>query len=93
MPDRQFTLEDLRRILVDRVGLGPTDVPDDPQVSFIDLGLDSLAVVEVQLAIQQDYGFTVPDEDAERIVTLADAIGYVNAQLAEIEEVPSAARR
>jgi len=85
MQSTQFTLEDLTRILVDRVGIPEQDIPQDADASFVDLGLDSLAVVEVQLAIQQEYGFVVEDEDAERITTLRDAVAYVNERLGELE--------
>ena len=80
-----FGFEDLKRILVDRVGLSEDAVVDDPNASFEDMGLDSLAFVEVQLAMQQEYGFTIPDEDAERITTVSQAIDYVNERLAEQE--------
>jgi acyl carrier protein len=79
----QFTFEDLKRILVDRVGLAEENVVDDPEASFEDMGLDSLAFVEIQLAIQQDYGFTIPDEDAERLTTVGQGIDYVNERLSE----------
>ena len=80
---QQFTFEDLRRILVDRVGLNDADVVDDPNASFENMGLDSLAFVEVQLAMQQDYGIEIPDEDAEHITTVGESIEYVNRKLAE----------
>ena len=47
------------------------------------MGLDSLAFVEVQLAMEQEYGFTIADEDAESIHTVGEAIAYVNRRLAE----------
>ena len=78
-----FTFEDLRRILVDRVGLPEADVVDDPNATFEDMGLDSLAFVEVQLAMQQEYGFTIPDEDAEKLTTVGEAMEYVNQKLQE----------
>ena len=78
-----FTFEDLKRILVERVGLSESDVVDDPEATFEDMGLDSLAFVEVQLAMQQEYGFTIPDEDAEKIHSVGQALDYVNAKLAE----------
>ena len=78
-----FEFEDLKRILVERVGLNEADVIDDPGASFEDMGLDSLAFVEVQLAMQQEYGFTIPDEDAEKIHSVGEALDYVNAKLAE----------
>ena len=81
----QFGFEDLKRILVDRVGLPEADVTDDPDVTFDDLGLDSLAFVEIQLAMQQDYDIEVEDEDAEQIHTIGEAIAFVNAKLAEKE--------
>jgi acyl carrier protein len=78
-----FTFEDLKRILVDRVGLDADKVVDDPNASFEDMGLDSLAFVEIQLAMQQEYGFNIPDEDAAGIDTVGAAIEYVNRRLAE----------
>jgi acyl carrier protein len=81
----QFTFEDLKRILVDRVGLNEGDVVDDPDASFEDMGLDSLAFVEVQLAMQQEYGFSIPDEDAEKITRVGEAIEYVNEKMQEQE--------
>jgi acyl carrier protein len=85
MATQAFTFDDIKRILVDRVGLNEDDVVDDPNATFDSMGLDSLAFVEVQLAMQQDYGFTIADEDAERITTVGEAIDYVNRRLAEQE--------
>jgi acyl carrier protein len=78
-----FTFEDVKRILVDRVGLPEENVVNDPDATFEDMGLDSLAFVEIQLAIQQEYGFTIPDEDAEKLTTVGQGIEYVNQRLAE----------
>ena len=84
-PDKTFTFDDLKRILVDRVGLPEDDVTDDPEAKFEDMGLDSLAFVEIQLAMQQEYGFEIPDEDAQEITTVGQSIEYVNRKLAEGE--------
>jgi acyl carrier protein len=83
--DQKFTFEDLKRILVGRVGLSEDAVKDDPDATFEDMGLDSLAFVEIQLAMQQEYGFTIPDEDAQDIQTVGEAIDYVNRRIAEGE--------
>ena len=83
--DQQFTFADLKRILVDRVGLAEDKVSDDPEATFEGMDLDSLAFVEIQLAMQQDYGFAIPDEDAEQITTIGQAIDYVNRRLQEQE--------
>ena len=79
----QFGFEELKALLVDRIGLPEEDVRDDPSTTFDDIGLDSLAFVEIQLAMEQEYGITVGDEDAEKIHTFGDAIDFVNRQLAE----------
>jgi acyl carrier protein len=79
----QFSMADMKDILVNRVGLPEDAVGDDPSRSFDDLGLDSLAFVEIQLAVQQQYGFSIPDEDAAKIHTMQDAIDYTNGRLEE----------
>lgn len=80
-----FTFDDVKRILVERVGVAEENVVDDPNATFEDMGLDSLAFVEIQLAIQQEYGFTIPDEDADKLQTVGQGIDYVNERLAEQE--------
>ena len=82
---KTFTFDDLKRILVGRVGMKEADVVDDRGASLEDMGLDSLAFVEVQLALEQEYGFTIPDEDAHRISRVGEAIEYTNKRLAEQE--------
>jgi acyl carrier protein len=85
MEAQTFTQAEAKRILVDRVGLNEADIPDDPDATFESMGLDSLAFVEIQLAMQQEYGFTIPDEDAEQILTMGQAVEYVNGRLQEGE--------
>jgi acyl carrier protein len=85
MEAKTFTMDDAKRILVERVGLNEADVPDDPDATFESMGLDSLAFVEIQLAMQQEYGFTIPDEDAEQITTMGQAVDYVSGRLQEGE--------
>jgi acyl carrier protein len=85
MAEQTFTLEDAKRILTERVGLPEDAVPDDPDATFESMGLDSLAFVEIQLAIQQEYGFSIPDEDTEDITTIGQSVEYVNRRLAEGE--------
>lgn len=87
MTETRFTHDDLRTILVDRIGLAPADIPDDPDTAFTELGLDSLAIVEVQLAVQQRFGFDMPDADAHLMVTMCEAVDYVNRRLAAPEAV------
>ena len=83
MATQTFGFEDLKRILTERIGVAEEDVKEDPSTTFEDMGLDSLAFVDIQLAMQQEYGFTIPEEDAEGIQTVGEAIEYVNRRLAE----------
>jgi acyl carrier protein len=83
MEAKTFTIDDARRTLVERVGMNESDVPDDPDATFESMDLDSLAFVEIQLAMQQEYGFTIPDEDAEQITSIGQAIEYTNRRLSE----------
>src|SRR4029077_2617337 len=78
MPVQEFTFDDVRNILVNRIGLPADSVRDDPDVTFEELGVDSLALVEIQLAMQQEWDFTISDEDAADITTIGQAIDYVN---------------
>ena len=86
MANQLFTFKDLKDILVNRVGLAANDVVDDPNATFDSMGLDSLAFVEVQLAIQQQYGFSIPDEDAHRITRVGEAVDYTNRRIQEMSQ-------
>jgi acyl carrier protein len=79
----RFGFDDLKQILVDRLGVAEDEITNDPSATFEDIGLDSLAFVQLQLAFEEDWGFQVSSEDAERIYTVGDAIDYVNERLAE----------
>jgi acyl carrier protein len=83
MAVREFTFENAKDILVNRIGVPEDSISGDPSQSFEDLGLDSLAFVEIQLAMQQEYGFEIPDEDAQEILTVGQAIDYANRRMAE----------
>ena len=62
------------------------DVPEDevvPAAAFVDdLGADSLDQVELIMAMEEEFDVSIPDEDAENITTVKDAIEYVNKALA-----------
>ena len=54
-----------------------------PEASFInDLGADSLAIVELVLALEEEFELDIPDEDTERIRTVQDAVDYINSRVA-----------
>jgi acyl carrier protein len=87
MTEALFIYDDLKHILVERIGLSEAEVPEDLDTTFAELGLDSLAVVELQLSLQQDYGVSIPDEDADAIGTLREAINYANHRLLSTQVV------
>jgi acyl carrier protein len=66
----------IREMIVEQLGVSTEEVV--PEASFIDdLGADSLDIVELVMAIEEEFSLEIPDEDAERIQTIQDAINYV----------------
>jgi acyl carrier protein len=80
---RQFSVDDLKHILVQRLGVVEDQIGGDRSATFDQMGLDSLAFIEFQTALEEDWGVRVRDEDVDRIYTIGDAIDYVNERLAE----------
>ncbi len=69
-------------LIVDRLGVDPNEVT--PEASFIDdLGADSLDTVELIMAFEEEFGIEIPDEDAEKLTTVAKAKEYLDKKLAE----------
>ena len=67
----------VRNIVVEHVGVDAGKVVDG--ASFIDdLGADSLDTVELVMAFEEEFGIDIPDEDAEQMRTVGDAIKYLN---------------
>lgn len=68
--------EKVRSIIAEQLGVKPEEVT--PQASFIDdLGADSLDTVELVMALEEEFGVEIPDEEAEKLVTVGDAIKYI----------------
>lgn len=80
-----FGFDDLKRVLVDGVGLSAAEVGDDPSATFEDIGLDSLAFIQLKVAFEEEWGIEIRDEDAESIYTLRDAVEYVRERLTDRE--------
>lgn len=78
MLDRQFTYEDICTILVDQMAVDPEDLKGDPGVTFEDLGLDSLAGAELQVALQMTFGVEIPDNCAHELTSVQDTLDYLN---------------
>ena len=71
------SIEDrVRDLVVDQLGVSEDQV--DPQASFIDdLGADSLDTVELVMAFEEEFGIDIPDDDAEKMSSVGDAIKYL----------------
>ena len=66
----------VREIIINELGVEPEKVTDD--ASFVeDLGADSLDTVELVMAFEEEFGSDIPDEDAEQMRTVGDAIRYM----------------
>jgi acyl carrier protein len=73
------TVEILKNIVAESLGISADEI--GASASFIDdLGADSLDIVELVMAIEKAFDLEIPDEDAEKIATVQDAIDYVNSQ-------------
>ncbi|HEX3047178.1 MAG TPA: acyl carrier protein [Bacillota bacterium] len=71
----------VKDIVVEQLGVDEEEVNE--QASFVDdLGADSLDIVELVMALEEEFDLEIPDEDAEKIVTVGDAVNYIkeNAQ-------------
>ena len=68
--------ERVRDLVVDQLGVSEDQV--NPQASFIDdLGADSLDTVELVMAFEEEFGIDIPDDDAEKMSSVGDAIKYL----------------
>ena len=70
----------VKDIIVEQLGVNADQVT--PDAKFIeDLGADSLDTVELVMALEEGFGMEIPDEDAEKITTVKDAISYIEGHL------------
>lgn len=58
-----------------------TDIIDEHTKIMEDLGADSLDVVEMLMAMEETFGFSIPDEDIEELVTVSDIVEYVESNM------------
>lgn len=74
--------EKVKKMIVDQLGVSEAEVVGEAK--FIDdLGADSLDIVELIMALEDEYGLEIPDEDAEKIETVGDAIKYIEEHIAD----------
>ena len=69
-------LEKIKNIIVEQLQVSDTAVTED--ASFVDdLGADSLDLVELIMALEEEFGIEIPDGDAEKVVTVGDVVSYI----------------
>jgi acyl carrier protein len=77
--------ERVTQIIVDQLGVEPSEVV--PEASFLDdLGADSLDRVELIMAFEENFDMEIPDADAEKIVTVQDAIAYIQKNAKSVKQ-------
>jgi len=75
-------IERVKKIIIEQLDVAAEDVV--PTASFVDdLGADSLDQVELIMAMEEEFNVSISDEDAEKIVTVQDAIDYVQKALGQ----------
>jgi acyl carrier protein len=72
--------EKVKKIIVEQLGVDEAEVT--PDASFVeDLGADSLDTVELIMVLEEEFGIEIPDEDAEKIVHVKDAVQYIKDRI------------
>jgi len=77
--DRAQALSELQSILVEQLGVDASEVVETASFSE-DLNADSLDLVEMIMEMEDKFGVKIPDEDAEKITTVGDAVDYIVAR-------------
>lgn len=67
--------EKVKSLVAEQLGVDAADIT--PETSFDDLNADSLDVVELIMALEEEFDIEIPDEDAEKIKTVGDAVDYI----------------
>ena len=74
------TEQRVKKIVAEQLGVNEADIKNES--NFVDdLGADSLDTVELVMALEEEFECEIPDEDAEKITTVQQAIDYVNANI------------
>lgn len=72
------SFEEVKKVIVEQLGVDESEIT--PDASFVDdLGADSLDLVELIMSLEETFDVEIPDEDAEKIKTVKDAINYIES--------------
>ncbi len=76
-----FSEDRVKEIIAKELEVDPKQV--NPEAKFIeDLGADSLDIVELVMALEEEFGLDIPDEDADKLKTVGDAMNYLKSHAA-----------
>ncbi len=76
MANKEQVFDKVKEIIVDQLGVDEEEVT--AEASFVDdLGADSLDIVELIMALEEEFGLEIPDDEAEKIATVNDAVEYI----------------
>lgn len=75
------TFDRFRNIVTDQLGVAEDEVTPDAAL-VTDLGADSLDMIEIVMAAEEEWGIAIADEDADRLVTVADAVALMDRMIA-----------
>ena len=76
MSEEQSIQDRIGRIIAEQLGVKPEQIT--PEAKFIeDLGADSLDTVELVMALEEEFGNEIPDEDAEKLISVGDVIRFI----------------
>ncbi len=74
------TFDRVKKVVVEQLDVAEDEVT--PQASFVDdLGADSLDVVELVMGLEEEFDVEIPDEDAEKITTVQEAVTYIDGKV------------
>lgn len=80
MEEKMNVEEKVKNIIVEQLGVEPEQVK--PEAQFVnDLGADSLDTVELIMALEEEFGIDIPDEQAEKIKTVGEAIAHIKEKV------------
>jgi len=80
MAEEKTVEERVKDVIVAQLGVDPSEVK--PEASFVDdLGADSLDTVELVMALEEEFGIEIPDEEAEKIKTVGEATEHIKTKL------------
>ncbi len=80
MADEKTVEERVKDVIVAQLGIDPSEVK--PEASYVDdLGADSLDTVELVMALEEEFGIEIPDEEAEKIKTVGETIEHIKVKI------------